>query len=481
MDQLLPYESALNQQLLDLPLPDENMAWADMKRRLDEEEKRRIIPFWFTGCAGWALLGIVLLGLGWWIVRPEKWFTNKQGTEKTSPVNEKTNTTGNDTSFSKTDTTSTKAFNINDTLQNATRIDSINKSPAIDPKKIEKKNTVTGDNLVRIDVKQNEPSKRKRMTDKGETKPPPKKKPVKINDPPVVKEDPIKPKDDTATRISEPVVVKEGTAEIVPVVKAVDSADTKPKIDSVAKKAEADPVAQDKKPKKDSTKKNPLVFSGGFGLHQQLPIAGQQLTPYSSSGRKISLADYIPSIYLRAAKPGKWFLQSEFRYGAPQQTKEFAFRQVATNDTNAQGVHFINTNIYTLKKTFYHQLPLSFNYHITPNWSVGAGMQWNNFYSAVAEREHIQRNLSTQFDTSFGKFIEPIKKDSAREFRKSYWMGILQTQYQWKRFSFGARYSFGLQPYISFTLPGGTLQEEKNSSFQFYILFELWRSRKNKK
>ena len=107
MNQLLPYELELNQQWADLPLPDENMAWADMKRRLDEKEKRRIIPFWWTGCAGWGLLGILLLGLGWWILRPEKWFTKKQSTKPTNTLLEKNNKKIKDTVFNKTDSATT--------------------------------------------------------------------------------------------------------------------------------------------------------------------------------------------------------------------------------------------------------------------------------------------------------------------------------------------------------------------------------------
>lgn len=483
MNQLLPYELELNQQWIDLPLPDENMAWADMKRRLDEEEKRRVIPFWLTGCAGWALLGIVLLGLGWWIFRPEKWFRNKQGTEKTNPVIQKTDPATNDTSFNKTDTGSTKAFNINDSLQpiQARDRDSANTDPVVDPKDPKQpgnKKTVTGNDQVRIDIKQKAPSKKKRPIADGDTKVPAKNKPVKTNDPAVVKENPVKPNKDTTAKIAEPVIISETHVEAVPVVTAIDSMDKKTNKDSIAKKPEPDLIAQDKTSKKDSAKKNPMVFSAGVGLYQQLPIDSQKWSPYSSSGRKTTLADYVPSVYLRITKPGKWFLQSEFRYGAPQQTKEFKFRQTVTTDTNQQGQHFINTSTYTLKKTFYHQLPLSFNYYILPNWSVGAGMQWNNFYSAIAEKEFVRRDEFTLQLIDSSKFIEPLRRDSAYEFRRSYWMGIVQTQYQWKRFSFGARYNFGLQPYINFTLPGGTPIEEKNSSFQLYILFELWKSKK---
>src|SRR5688572_1286801 len=82
MNERLPYEEQLKQQWSDLPLPDENVAWEDMKRRLEEDDERRPFPFWLNGCAGWGLLGILLLGLGWWILRPEKWFTGK--TERTT-------------------------------------------------------------------------------------------------------------------------------------------------------------------------------------------------------------------------------------------------------------------------------------------------------------------------------------------------------------------------------------------------------------
>jgi len=78
MSERLPYEEQLSQQWNDLPLPDENMAWADMKRRLEEDDYKPLLPFWLRGCAGWGLLGLLLLGLGWWIVRPEKWFKGKE-------------------------------------------------------------------------------------------------------------------------------------------------------------------------------------------------------------------------------------------------------------------------------------------------------------------------------------------------------------------------------------------------------------------
>src|SRR6266498_3576907 len=78
MNELLPYEEQLAQQWNDLPLPDENMAWADMKRRLDKDDDDGLIPVWLRGCALWGLVGILVLGLGWWFIHPEKWLENKK-------------------------------------------------------------------------------------------------------------------------------------------------------------------------------------------------------------------------------------------------------------------------------------------------------------------------------------------------------------------------------------------------------------------
>src|SRR5262245_2675068 len=101
MNERLPYEDQLNQQWDELPLPDENMAWEDMKRRLEEDDDDTLVPFWLRGCGLWGLLGIVLLGLGWWWLRPDKWWKTKHEVENVSSVDqrEKQNDNSNDTSL----------------------------------------------------------------------------------------------------------------------------------------------------------------------------------------------------------------------------------------------------------------------------------------------------------------------------------------------------------------------------------------------
>ncbi|MEO6187638.1 MAG: hypothetical protein ABIO82_00780 [Ginsengibacter sp.] len=70
-----------------------------------------------------------------------------------------------------------------------------------------------------------------------------------------------------------------------------------------------------------------------------------------------------------------------------------------------------------------------------------------------------------------------IKKADSN-FVLSYFQAIFETQFEWERFSAGARYSFGLQPYLKFRLSGIEKREEKNNALQLFIRYKLWDSRK---
>ena len=78
MSTRLPYEDNLSNNWKELPLPDEDQAWLDMKRRLDEDEDRPGIVWWRRGCMLWGLL----LGLGvliaWWFLDSPQWLGGKQ-------------------------------------------------------------------------------------------------------------------------------------------------------------------------------------------------------------------------------------------------------------------------------------------------------------------------------------------------------------------------------------------------------------------
>jgi hypothetical protein len=515
MSERLPYEDELQQHWNDLPLPDENKAWEDMKRRLEEEDDDRpIIAWWRRGCLLWGFLLLVIFSSGLWLIR-ERYFSSDNN--KKEAVTKQEEVTGNKKKDSvimqrvpsnagpdgsrqntkdkngplKEITEGPSTENTGKPLtDNESGIDDpasiVNKkkqeieikertgieNPVVTGRRGKRNNSVvmrkgnTGSTTVstgsRTDVKE---LPRKQVSVQ--------KKPAKEKlgqvDTMFLQPDQVYVSDVPLRTGGHPFTGKpDSIASQAPVKR--DSIFSKPpsKKDSLAINT----------PNKDSTKKKKqITFSAGIAMQQLLPVAGQKTVPYNSLGRKGTLADYIPSIYFRAIKEKKWFVQGEFRYGAPQYTKEFVYNQQQREDT-AGPIDFTTRTTSTLKKTYYHQLPVTFNYFVAKDWSVGAGLSWNKFVSAIADIEVRRRNNTTTLDSVLRKGLFAQKGDSATAFSKSYFQGVIESQYKWKRFSFGARYTFGLQPYVKFTLLNGETGQDRSSSLQVFLRYELWQSKK---
>jgi hypothetical protein len=409
MIERLPYEQHLSQQWIEVPLPDEDMAWADMKRRLEDDDDDGFIWWWRPGCGIIALL-LVLGGLGWWMLR------NKEG--KQEKVNKEIKELVVKDSVDKkrkNDKVDTSLLNKN---ESGSTVNDINKKEAAVEKQIAPQQEAISDTKASTEI------------------------------------------NDTA---AETETVKD------PVI-------TVPK-KNTAKKQPADSPSVKKPNNVDSSKRNSFFFSAGLSVQQQLPIAGQKATPYNSLGRKGSLLDYIPSVYVRLNRRDKWFLQAEFKYGAPQYTKELLYHQEVIADTGAVP-RFQTTTSNKLKKSFYHQLPFTFNYYIKPNWSAGGGLQWNKFYGAVSDQEIVKHFNVSNTDSVISKGIVVTKGDSTGAFEKSYYQAVFESQYKWKRFSFGARYTFGLSPYVRINIPNQPERKEKNSNILVFVRYELWQQKK---
>jgi hypothetical protein len=491
MSDRLPYEEQLSQQWNDLPLPEENMAWADMKRRLEKDDDDGIIPIWLRGCGLWGLLAVVVLALGWWMFRPDKWGSKKEKTGTATTINQKENGNNNNDKISAGDTIQIiKNTGSNKAIDTTKRISkkSVDDSLLISSHSVQKKKKLLVKKKDDISIITTNPQTKKRETGsklqtvntnneknkKANNRKQPKQtetEQVDISIQPGIKNK--ETKNEQAERKDNPVVKSKDSLSV--------TIDNKNKTDSVhkipsdsAQKKTKEQTSKTNEQKKDSSKPKKISFSAGIAMHQLIPIDGQKLIPYNSLGRKGSLADYIPSVFGRMYKNDKWFVQLEFRYGAPQSTKEFLYQQKSKTDTVQQNSFTTNTSS-KLKKTFYHQLPVTFNYFVLPNWSIGTGIVWNKFVSAASQQQVTRRNNSTQQDSLLSNGIVTDKNDSI--FKKSYLQAVFETQYRWRRFSIGARYAFGIQPYIKFTLPGGTQQSEKNKSLQVFLRYELWKSK----
>jgi hypothetical protein len=110
---------------------------------------------------------------------------------------------------------------------------------------------------------------------------------------------------------------------------------------------------------------------------------------------------------------------------------------------------------------------------VLENWSVGAGMMYNLLAGAVTEQEIESKNVQLG-TTTISRNLAPVKgyKDS---FLYKTTAGILlQTDYHWKRFSLGLRFTQHLQPFIKYTSPDGVVMDEKNKVLQAILRFRLF-------
>lgn len=453
MNELLPYEEQLQQQWTDIPLPDEDAAWEDMARRLKEDDDDKGIVFWWRPGCGLLGLLLVVFALGWWIIRPDSNRRNNNTDSTQAPMK-----LDQENKIEKT--------NLQKLLvqphPEGTRIKKEKKPFRTKAAAVQHGSTAKANNRKHPGIESTTRNSPSELPD------------TELSDTTGISSTTVRPSSDKDPDDLPDTVNITATADSV-----TEKITQKPVSKDSVKKANSALQTAKKPEPPDSTKNNKVFFSTGIALLQQLPLDGKKITPYSSTGRKASLADYIPAVYARLNKKDKWFLQAEFRYGAPQYTKEFLYKQTSIRDTGTNP-RFETTNSSRLKKTFYHQLPLTFNYYVLPNWSMGGGVVWNKFFAAVTDQESIKHDNFTQVDSILSKGIVTVKEDTSGTFASSYFQAVLETQYQWRRFSIGTRYAFGLQPYIKFTLPGEAPGEEKNSSLQVFIRFELWRPKQKK-
>lgn len=464
MNNLTRYEKELAAKLNQSALPDENQAWEAMSKMLDEDEDDDNVlpppPIKRAGCALWILMTIILAsGIA-------IYYLQKNNSKQSGKVIGSNTIQAN--SQSKLNADSFQLKQDNNKEKKVTTIIADNKLTIKDSSEsaIAITNTISKNNITQTAIKQNSSDEysypKKRITKiLKRTKNIDAKTKVRITESEITDSDSNK-KNDEQDSISNNINTDSALNKKDTLVEKKIQTDT-------LQKNQVDTASTQINPEKNKRKQH--FWSAGLALFQQLPLDSERFNPYNALGRNISLSDYIPAIYLRYNNSNKkWFLQSEFRYGAPQQTKELVYN--LKRDTSAQKID----TALRLKRMYYHQLPISFNYYILPNLSIGAGVVWNKFSSAISEREIIQRNSGTIDSILINKIFRSKVIDST--FSKSYFQFLAEIQYCYRRFTIGARYTRGIQPYIEFTLPDEPTRREKNNSLQLFLRYELWQSPK---
>lgn len=468
MSEKPPY---LDEQWDDLPLPDGDAAWQKMEALLDgEERKRRAVPWWFWPKAV-AVVAMVLSAAGFWV-----WsVTEKQPapTETVAATEAHPPATGNNRQPpNERIPPSTRdalplppANGVTETVTNGAKATA--GPPSVTAKKAEGTTSTSKVRSMRKpEATAYRPSGQKGV-EKGRkrhagSKREPSSSVALYNVPGLEKSRAVRKK----AKDSLLVVAEKGSGPL-----EKESAEAvQGRKESKRDTAKALPVPPVVQRSEASKKERPaIVWSAGIGLQRAIALSGQGSSPYNYAGKRSGLSDNIPSVYVRMQK-GKWFLQGEFHYAVPQPVENIAFNQKTRYDAAAQS---LNTERFTVEKLYYHQLPLSINYEVLPKFSFGVGGTYNVLAGAVTEQEVTSKNMQSN-NESITRNVAPVKgfRDS---FLYKTTVGILlQSDYHWKRISFGLRYTQSLQPFIKYTKPDGTVSNKRNGVLQAILRFRLW-------
>jgi hypothetical protein len=516
-----PRYEEVDQQFNDLPMPDQEESWQKMKEMLDKDDNddRIVPPIFLNSCLGWGLLLLVGLTVVWLVVRPERWWSETTKAKDTSLSDKVQKPGSKEASGDEKSTISKHPINKDETsiitdqkqkISPSTQSSVIEQNKKSEPKtkdtllsdKVQKQNTkeelrdeksaiskhpinkdetsvITGQkqkisrSVQSPVIDQNKNKSSFNTVPVRNKKPEPKtKEPIQKTDlaqQTLIKSNNIPTKVNDDETFDQRNKMKNGDTSLfatnqqqIPSVK--DSVKTESMIQPVDSAIQKKTILSQRK----------LMVTAGLGLQQLIPIAGQAAVPYNYYGSEGVLPDYTPSVFLQLHKKGKWFIMGEFRYGAAQSVKEFSYNQQTKYDTASMNVTMTTMR---LKKTYYHQLPLSFNYYVIPNLSVGIGGMYSRFYGATTEKEINTQNVLTQTNATVEEII-PVKHFTDSFLYKTQVHTFIQADYHWKRFSFGLRYTRDLQPYIRYTKPDGTIDEKKNQSLQLMIRYRLWQPEK---
>ncbi len=514
MNERLPYEHSLKEKLQEISLPEMEPSWQKMKKLLKEEDDDKLLPPYLMGCAG---LGILLLALiaGFWFYNNQKEKTKDSSLKTQIKKTDSILITGNKQQQI-SDTVAMNSGSVihdkksenkkaepitsaqtNDTFNSNLNVSSTTHKNYKDPSKINsgsvknKKAIIISDNIY---VENNSPRKKKRKiqsssktamsisaalpaTDKNHAvennfnkKKSSKRKtvPAKTKMNITLDSSNLSAQDVVEKNIDTTIVIKIDSSTN-PIDSTVVMIDSLPNNDTSK-------VAAEKKQKE--KKKNEYYFAAGLSLQYQFPINGQQSNNYDAFGRKNSLKDYVPAAYIRFYKKNTWFFHTGFRYGAPQSVKEVPYNSTSSLDSNS-GQIVTNRSSFTVRKTFYHQVPFSFNYFITPKLSIGTGIMYSLFNGALTEKENTITVTRQGIDSVISSNKEFIKVPASGDsfFSRTQFNFTVQAEFHWKRFGIGAQYTKGLQPYLKFK-EAGVLKQLKNESLQIFIRYELWRQKK---
>ncbi len=481
MSKKTSFEEALRQKMNELPLPDENESWQKMKALLNEKEKRRSFFFFRNEkIVGAALLLCILLAGIILITGSEKKSVNIATHQDVTTGKASKNAYFNQI---KRETNSEKTSKIKDTTKahSNTALSAIISSYATSENASKSNTHLSVKNNTATIKSQNEVAEKQAFTKQlniAQTN----KQRAWQDDTYASQNGDIKTqlksttsqKNQTNFSIDSSLSLTETNNSLSPSVSDDSNQNTTVVISNIQK---ADSTSNNNAAAKAmirAKRHNSYFIDAGIGIKQQLPVGNQTLTFYNYNGNKGWLGDYIPSLYIKLEKEQRWFLQGEFHYAAPRLVSKVAYWQKTTAD---YGHGSTTMDKYYLQKTWYNEIPVSFNLYLRPSLSIGAGIMYNRLRGASAKRETSVYDVVSGHSV-YDESVLPWKSFTDSFLYKTNASLLLQTDYEKEKWTFGLRYLHDMQPFLTYTLPDGAKKDKQNTSLELLIRYRLYRSDK---
>jgi hypothetical protein len=251
-----------------------------------------------------------------------------------------------------------------------------------------------------------------------------------------------------------------------------------PKLNTTAKKPQSlkkpgKPLKPEKLRPSDSTR---LLWAAGLADSKSFPVGAQQPVDYNANLKKDLLFDYIPTPYFQYHPSRKIALQLAIQFNSPQYTEAVTiFRQPGVNPN--VGSPFTLDTVTLVKKLYYLNFPLIVYYTPVKSLYLGAGLQYSNLRNGVAFQNNVihYTGPGAGIADSVRDFKLVSLKDNRPAYnnlKKSEWRAIFEASYYWKRVTLGLQYQQALGDYLHVPVPGST-GKDRNSSFNLYLRYNI--------
>lgn len=169
-------------------------------------------------------------------------------------------------------------------------------------------------------------------------------------------------------------------------------------------------------------------------------------------------------------------------------TGVYAFSSINAREASSEEkelVNNVNANLYytinkaSMLKASYFEIPVTLNYHLTKNWTAGAGLEISRLYQFnVKETEksydYNENITATNIDRNItvGTLAAPAKKDKIS--LKKWDPGlVLETTVKTGPLLFSAGYHYGLSPSITINEVNGSTNHFRNEYFKVGIQYQM--------